>query len=70
MSVPKKTKKVRYGYLAKCQADGWTGAPAKSEKEASKMYLAHALEKRHLEIRQVPVKHKVVVEVVEVVESS
>ena len=56
-----KSRKIRYGYRAKCQMDGWLGELAKSEKEAKKTYLSHALG-QHFEIIQVPVKHRIVME--------
>lgn len=58
-----KSKKPRFGYRAKCQFDSWSGQAAKTEREASKMYVAHAVAQHHVEIRKVPIT--VVVTVVE-----
>lgn len=57
--------KTKYGYVAKCRVSGcvWTGELAKSEKDSRKQFLAHA-GAEHVEIRPVPVKKKIVMEVI------
>lgn len=57
--------KTKYGYVAKCRVTdcAWTGELAKNEKDARKQFLAHA-SAEHVEIRPIPVKKKMVMEVI------
>lgn len=60
-----KKSKTKYGYIASCRVTGckWNGDLARNEREAKKLFFAHCT-LDHLEIKAVPVKKKIVMELI------